>query len=176
MYAKCGDLQTARKSFDTMLERDVSSWNAMISAYAQNGFCKYALHLFWQMKQVIISPNSITLVSVLSACSYGGMLYESFYHFVSMYLDHKIRPELEHYNNMIDLLGRIGTLDLAEIFIRNMPYQPTTISWMIFLSACKYQLDFERATEATCFALELDSNNLAPCVVLTSIYSATGKG
>jgi pentatricopeptide repeat protein len=158
-----------------MLERDVSSWNTIISGYAQNVFCDYALYLFWQMKQAHVSPNNITFVSVLSACSYNGMLYESFSYFASMHLDHTICPQLEHYNNMIDLLARIGSFDLAECFIRNMPCQPTVISWMIFLSACKYHLDFEGASEAACFVLELDSTNFAPSVVLTSIHVATTK-
>lgn len=175
MYAKCGSLQIARKVFDRMLKRDVSSWNVMITGYAQNGLGEDALHLFWQMQQEIVSPNSVTLVSVLSACSHGGLSYEVWNHFASMHPDYGIKPVVEHYNIMIDLLGRVGRLNLAEGLVRNMPCQPTVVSWMTFLGACKYQLDLERATYAANIIFELDPQNLAPYVILANIYAASGQ-
>ncbi|TVU43699.1 hypothetical protein EJB05_10187, partial [Eragrostis curvula] len=39
MYAKCGELQEARRVFDGMPAWDVVSWNTMVSAYSSLGMC-----------------------------------------------------------------------------------------------------------------------------------------
>ena len=51
VYLKCGSMGDARSVFDSMEERDVISWNAMIGGYAQNGNGKEAFELFKQMEQ-----------------------------------------------------------------------------------------------------------------------------
>ncbi|GFP82208.1 pentatricopeptide repeat-containing protein at2g22410 mitochondrial [Phtheirospermum japonicum] len=48
-YANKGDVRNARELFDEMPERDVVSWNTMISAYAKVGDVKTARKLFDQM-------------------------------------------------------------------------------------------------------------------------------
>lgn len=68
-YCKCGLLEDARYLFDEMDNRDLVSWNAMISGYAINLRCKDAIALFFQMGKENLKPNSATLVSLLSACS-----------------------------------------------------------------------------------------------------------
>eukprot|EP00249_Psilotum_nudum_P030929 c44201_g1_i1 orf=41-691(+) len=49
MYAKCGSLEDARRTFERMRRRDVVSWSVMIAAYAQRGHAAEALQLFRQM-------------------------------------------------------------------------------------------------------------------------------
>eukprot|EP01018_Ginkgo_biloba_P020807 Gb_00199 [translate_table: standard] len=69
MYSKCGRVTVARLLFDKMSKRDVVSWNAMIAGYTQNGHANEALNLFHQMQLADITPNSVTMVSMLSACA-----------------------------------------------------------------------------------------------------------
>lgn len=77
MYAKCGNLENARQMFDSMYERNVVSWTAMISGYDQYGLGTEALMLFSQMVKpaaesvAVCQPNQFTLASVISAC--GGL-------------------------------------------------------------------------------------------------------
>ncbi|KAJ3670172.1 hypothetical protein LUZ60_010496 [Juncus effusus] len=75
-YTKGGnDLESARKMFDEMPERDVISWNSIIALYAQNGFSSEALDLYIKMsnnKQV--RYNAVTLSVVLLACGQAGAL------------------------------------------------------------------------------------------------------
>jgi len=49
MYAKCGSIDKARELFGMMPQRNVTSWNAMIARYEQNGFFDKALETFKQM-------------------------------------------------------------------------------------------------------------------------------
>jgi pentatricopeptide repeat protein len=60
MYAKCGDLAAARRVFDGMDNRDVVSWNSMISGYAASGQWREAVELFRQMQAEGAEANSVT--------------------------------------------------------------------------------------------------------------------
>ncbi|KAK2991275.1 hypothetical protein RJ640_024540 [Escallonia rubra] len=71
-YAKCGELDVARKMFDEMPERTVVAWNSMISGYEQNGLAEEAIGLFNMMRDLGFEFDSATFVSVLSACSQLG--------------------------------------------------------------------------------------------------------
>ncbi|XWS45318.1 hypothetical protein CRYUN_Cryun15aG0126100 [Craigia yunnanensis] len=51
MYAKCGSLSDAQKSFDEMSEKDLCSWNTLISWYAKMGMLKEAKKLFDEMHE-----------------------------------------------------------------------------------------------------------------------------
>ncbi|RVW53048.1 Pentatricopeptide repeat-containing protein, chloroplastic [Vitis vinifera] len=74
MYAKCGQVDTARRLFDQMDRRDVVAWSAMISGYSQASRCREALDLFHEMQKANIDPNEITMVSILSSCAVLGAL------------------------------------------------------------------------------------------------------
>ncbi|KAF5735787.1 Pentatricopeptide repeat-containing protein [Tripterygium wilfordii] len=67
-YCKCGFLKEARHLFDEMCDRDLVSWNAMISGYVSCGFYKEAIVLFLDMQRKGLKPNSRTVVQLLLAC------------------------------------------------------------------------------------------------------------
>ncbi|KAL8097536.1 hypothetical protein AgCh_030601 [Apium graveolens] len=73
-YVKAGNFSVALEMFNEMPERSVVSWNSMISGYAQNGFYKEAIEMFRKMQLGDVSPNYVTLVSVLPAVSRLGAL------------------------------------------------------------------------------------------------------
>ena len=58
MYSKCGMLEKAREVFDELAERNVVSWNALISGYAQNGLGDEALKCFRHMQNVGVRPDA----------------------------------------------------------------------------------------------------------------------
>ncbi|XP_057858010.2 pentatricopeptide repeat-containing protein At3g12770 [Cryptomeria japonica] len=68
MYAKCGRVDDARQVFDNISERNVVSWNAMISGYVWNGRANEALEVYHQMQKENVKPNRNTFVSILRAC------------------------------------------------------------------------------------------------------------
>ncbi|KAK1359305.1 pentatricopeptide repeat-containing protein [Heracleum sosnowskyi] len=73
-YVKAGNFSVALDMFNEMPERSVVSWNSMISGFAQNGFYKEAVEMFREMQMGGVSPNYVTLVSVLPAVSRLGAL------------------------------------------------------------------------------------------------------
>ncbi|KAK7290551.1 hypothetical protein RIF29_05056 [Crotalaria pallida] len=72
-YAKCGETGVSRKVFDGMDEKDVFSWNSMISEYAQNGLSGEAFHVFGDMmRSGKVRFNAVTLSAMLLACANSG--------------------------------------------------------------------------------------------------------
>ncbi|KAJ7290856.1 hypothetical protein O6H91_05G071700 [Diphasiastrum complanatum] len=175
MYAKCGCTEDARELFDNMSERDVVSWTAMIAGYAQNGLAREALALFEQMQREGTKPNEVTYVSVLSACAHFGLVDQGRHVFNSMCKNHGVTPTREHYTCMVDLLGRAGCLDDAELFINKMPIQPDSVVWMTLLGAARNHGNAEIGRRAFDCVVKLEPKNAAPYVLLSNIYVVAGR-
>ncbi|OVA14408.1 Pentatricopeptide repeat [Macleaya cordata] len=67
MYAKFGSMEESKKVFNDLNSREIISWNALISGYAQNGLCQEALETFLSAIMDSLQPNHFTFGSVLSA-------------------------------------------------------------------------------------------------------------
>lgn len=68
-YSKAGRLKDVKKLFDKYPERDVISWNTMISCYVREGLPRVALDLFAKMMIDGVKPDEITMISLISACT-----------------------------------------------------------------------------------------------------------
>ncbi|XP_006341113.1 putative pentatricopeptide repeat-containing protein At3g08820 [Solanum tuberosum] len=71
-YARCGFLDDAHQMFDDIPEKNVVSWTAIMTGYIDFGKFKEAIGLFRRSLEMGLSPDSFTLVRVLSACSRVG--------------------------------------------------------------------------------------------------------
>ncbi|KAF9587689.1 hypothetical protein IFM89_004521 [Coptis chinensis] len=175
MYSKCGNLQDARRLFQTMPEHNTVSFNSIIAGYAQHGHGTKSLLMFQKMLELEVLPTSITFVSVLSSCAHTGMVDEGWKYFNMMKEKFGIEPDAEHYSCMIDLLGRAGKLDEAERLIETMPFDPCSISWGALLGACRTHGNVELGAKAASHCLRLEPNNAAPYVMLANIYASAGR-
>ncbi|XP_057826251.2 pentatricopeptide repeat-containing protein At3g26782, mitochondrial [Cryptomeria japonica] len=175
MYAKCGNLGKAQKLFDEMNERTVISWTAMIAGYAMHGHGREALKLFKKMEDSGIRPNQVTFVCVLSACCHAGLAEEGIQYFNKMSDYYNVTPVMEHYNCIVDLLGRAGCLDAAISFINNMPIKPDAAMWGCLLSSCRIHNNIELGEQVAERLFELEPSNSGTYVLLSNIYAAAGK-
>ncbi|KAM2654309.1 hypothetical protein EV2_025828 [Malus domestica] len=73
MYSKCKCVDKALEVFHGIPSKNVISWSSIILGLRTNNRCFEALIFFRQMK-LRLKPNSVTLVSVLSACARIGAL------------------------------------------------------------------------------------------------------
>ncbi|KAF3778988.1 Pentatricopeptide repeat-containing protein [Nymphaea thermarum] len=69
LYGKCGCMHGASLIFNKLPEKDVISWTSMIVGLVQCGHWEDALQLFSKMVLAGVQPNSVTISSVLAACS-----------------------------------------------------------------------------------------------------------
>uniref|UniRef100_A0A1J3FBL4 Pentatricopeptide repeat-containing protein n=3 Tax=Noccaea caerulescens TaxID=107243 RepID=A0A1J3FBL4_NOCCA len=176
MYSKCGMIDVAKRIFDEIgNQRNLCSWNSMISSLATHGKHEEALELYAQMLREGEKPDAVTFVGLLLACVHGGMVVKGKELFKSMEEDHKISPKLEHYGCMIDLLGRVGKLQEAYDLIKTMPMKPDAVVWGTLLGACSFHGNVEIA-EIACEALfKLEPSNPGNCVIMSNIYAANEK-
>ncbi|KAL3817982.1 hypothetical protein ACJIZ3_003887 [Penstemon smallii] len=175
MYSKCGVLGDACKMFVEMSRKDVVTWNAMISGYAQYGVSDKALNLFNDMRNNGIKPDWITFVGVLSACNHAGLVDLGIQYFVKMQKDYGIKLKPDHYTCMIDLLGRAGKLTEAVNLITKMPFEPHPAIYGTLLGACRIHKNLEVAEFASEKLLNLDPTSPAAYVQLANVYAIKNK-
>ncbi|XP_057454159.1 putative pentatricopeptide repeat-containing protein At3g15930 [Lotus japonicus] len=172
MYFKCGNVEKARKTFKEMHQKDKFIWTAMIVGLAINGHGEEALTMFSNMIESSITPDDITYIGVLSACTHAGMVEKGRKFFASMTIQHGIKPNVTHYGCMVDLLSRAGHLKEALDVILNMPVKPNSIVWGSLLGACRVHKNVELAEMAAKQIIELEPENGSVYVLLCNIYAA----
>ncbi|PKU85011.1 putative pentatricopeptide repeat-containing protein At3g23330 [Dendrobium catenatum] len=175
MYAKCGNICVARRIFDAMPSVDMVAWTAMIMGYALHGPAYEALNLFRRMEMENGKPNYVAFVAVLTACSHAGLVDEAQKFFDRMTKDYGITPCLEHYAAVADVLGRAGKVEEAYDFISKMHIKPTSSVWSILLGACRVYKNAELAEKVAKKIFELEPSEIAPHLIMSNIYSASGK-
>ncbi|VVB12282.1 unnamed protein product [Arabis nemorensis] len=172
MYCKCGEIDSARRFFDTVLRKNTVIWNEMIHGYAHNGRGDKAVELYREMISAGQKPDGITFVSVLTACSHSGLVETGIEILSSMQRDHGVEPELDHYICMVDCLGRAGRLEDAESLAEATPYKSSSVIWEILLSSCRVHGNVGLARRVAEKLISLYPQNSAAYVLLSNTYSS----
>ncbi|KAG9452801.1 hypothetical protein H6P81_005705 [Aristolochia fimbriata] len=177
MYSKCGRVEVARKVFDDMQVKNVFSWTSMIDGYGKNGNSEKALKLFLEMRlNDNVKPNYVTFLSALSACGHSGLVPEGWKIFRSMERDYLLKPRMEHYACMVDLLGRAGSLCEALEFIKQMPDKPSSDVWAALLGASRLHGNIEMADLAANELFDLTrSGRPGAYLAFSNALAATGQ-
>ena len=107
-YSECGFLNSARKLFDEMLNRDVVSWNSMIIGYLRGGNLDMALELFRSMEK----RNIITWNSMITGFVQGGRGKEALQLFHEMNLSNdNVKPDKITMASVLSACAYLGAID-----------------------------------------------------------------
>ncbi|XP_058089484.1 pentatricopeptide repeat-containing protein At2g04860 [Magnolia sinica] len=142
MYAKCSDLDAAWLLFGSMIEKSVISWNTMIAAYGQNGSWEEALAVFNQMLSENVVPNSVTIVSLLSA----NVPVDSTHSYA---VKMGLVADISVITSLICIYSRFGNTDAAELLYGLMP-QKNLVSLTAIISGHVEKGDVCLALERFC--------------------------
>ncbi|KAI3804440.1 hypothetical protein L1987_25983 [Smallanthus sonchifolius] len=126
MYAKCGNLNLARKVFNVSY-KDRVSYNTLISAFAHTNSSFESLGLFRELLLRGLEPDAISFSSSLSACAnmaeiktgkeiHGVCVRNIFYN------------NLVVSNSVLDLYTKCGRIDLAQKVFDEIPSKDVA-SW-----------------------------------------------
>ncbi|XP_068304628.1 pentatricopeptide repeat-containing protein At5g15340, mitochondrial [Pyrus communis] len=173
MYAKCGRVDTALKVFEQMYRRNEVTWNALLSGLAMHGRGKLVLNMFPQMLEEA-KPDELTFVALLSACSHSGLVDQGRHYFHNLE-SYGVTPKIEHYACMVDLLGRAGHLEEAEVLIKQMPMPPNEVVLGSLLGSCRIHGKLELGERVLQELVQLDPHNTDYHVLLSNMYSLGGK-
>ncbi|GAB4841431.1 hypothetical protein Ancab_022152 [Ancistrocladus abbreviatus] len=175
MYSKSGDVDAARVVFDNMKERNAVSWTSLLAGYGMHGRGEDALHIFHEMRRAGLSPDGVTFLVLLYACSHSGMVDHGIAFFNEMAKKFRVDPGVEHYACMVDLLGRAGRLDEATKLIQDMPMEPSPIVWIALLSGCRIHKNVELGEYAASRLFKLNSENDGTYALLSNIYASARR-
>lgn len=125
------------------------------------------------MLEAGVAPDEITFVGLLNACPHGGLVNHGFNYFHDMTYEYSIKPSIEHYGCIIDLLSRAGRFPEAIDIINNMKIKPDELVWGSLLSGCRIHRQY-LAEVAIKELLRLDPDNADYTIMLANLYSENG--
>ncbi|RAL50921.1 hypothetical protein DM860_005277 [Cuscuta australis] len=175
MYGKCGELEYVLKMLPEPNTRSRLSWNIMMSTFSRHGLFREAREAFHEMLKYGQKPDNVTFVSLLSACSHGGLVDEGLAHFASMTTDFGVPVAIEHCVCIVDMLGRSGRLAEAEAFIKEMVVPPNDFVWRSLLAACRMHGHAELAKKATDYLLASNPMDDSAHVLYSNVCATSGK-
>ncbi|KAL6201253.1 hypothetical protein ACLB2K_024968 [Fragaria x ananassa] len=175
MYAKCGSMKNAYMVFDKMKNKDVASWNIVITGYGMHGNANEALDMFSHMCEAQIEVDEVTLVGVLSACSHSGLVSEGRELLRQMSSKYSVLPSIERYTCVVDMLGRAGHVEEAFELVQNMPVQAYPVVWRALLAVCRLHRNSDIAKVAAQKLMELDPGHSGNYVLTSNIFVDTGQ-
>ncbi|KAI3930453.1 hypothetical protein MKW92_000726 [Papaver armeniacum] len=156
MYSKCGETLDARKVFQVMA--------------IEIGFGTLSEHVTRKAE-----TRQYYLSRVLSACSRSGSVELGKKYFSSISELHGMKPTLDHYSCLINLLGRPGRMDEAVDLINSLPEEPNYLIWSTLLSVARVNGDIGHAEMAAKHLSELDPLETGPYIILSNMYASAGR-
>ncbi|KAK4262280.1 hypothetical protein QN277_027861 [Acacia crassicarpa] len=154
MYSKCGDIRSARQVFDEMSERDILSWNSIISGYVGNWLFEQAVELSCHMKLEGCGPDIITWNTIMDAYCRMGLCNEA-----SKIFKQIKDPNVISWTTIISGYTNMGKHEIALEIFRDMVNSSTVLpdvdSLSSVLVSCRYSRALERGKEIHGYGIKL---------------------
>ncbi|KAG9447866.1 hypothetical protein H6P81_013994 [Aristolochia fimbriata] len=142
MYAKCGSLFDGVSVFERMPERDVISWNSIISAYSEKGFNQEALDSVRELAQSGLRPDDVTIITSLTVPS-SLLIIREIHAFV-------FRRGFESIsmvgNSLVSAYGQWGRIQDARKIVHNM-IRRDKVTWNSLISIYAQSGFFEESVQ-----------------------------
>ena len=129
MYSSCGNLNAAHMVFERLEEKDLISWNIIITNYAQWKFYRLAILAFLQMRRAGVEPDEFTMGSLLASSE----SLEIVKMFQAVVLKYGLISKVQVSNALVSAFSKHGQIERAyQIF--NYMSSPNLISWNTIIS------------------------------------------
>lgn len=132
LYMKCSHLRQGQQLFESMQDRDLVSWNALVSGFAHNGQLEEAIYFFIRMISVMERPDTITIVSLLQGCASLGALHQGrlIHNFI---IRHELNYCLSMETSLVDMYSKCGDIKTAQKCFDLMQGQDV-VSWSAIIA------------------------------------------
>ncbi|KDP24213.1 hypothetical protein JCGZ_25870 [Jatropha curcas] len=127
------------------------------------------------MLELGVKPDHIIITSVLSACRHAGLVDEGLKIFYSIEKVHGMRPTMEQYSCVVDLLARAGRIDDAYSLVTGMPIEANANVWGTLLGACRVYHEVEIGHAVAEHLFKIEANNIGNYVVLSNLFAADAR-
>ncbi|CAI0389447.1 unnamed protein product [Linum tenue] len=142
MYAKFKSTDESKRAFDELDHREIITWNALISGYAQNGLSQAAIQTFLSAVTEV-KPNQYTFGSVLSAIGAAedvSLRHGKRCHSQIIKLGLNTDPVVS--SALLDMYAKRGSMFESERVFSEAP-QRTQVSWTSMISAYSRHGDYQ---------------------------------
>ncbi|PON99245.1 Tetratricopeptide-like helical domain containing protein [Trema orientale] len=114
MYSRCEDLRHAYTMFQLIEEKNIITWNSMLSGYTHMDRAEEASFLFREMLLSGVEPNYVTIASILPLCARVANLQhgKEFHCYITKREDFK--KYLLLWNAIVDMYARSGKIFEAK--------------------------------------------------------------
>ncbi|KAI4338000.1 hypothetical protein L6164_016356 [Bauhinia variegata] len=109
MYSKCQDLVAAQMAFDEVSERDVATWNALLSGYALCNEIEKIEKLLHNMKRDGFEPNNYTWNSLIAGYVENNHYDSAMQLFTEMQASN-LRPDIYTVGIILTACSRLATV------------------------------------------------------------------
>nr|VDD52582.1 unnamed protein product [Brassica oleracea] len=141
LYMERGSLEDARKVFDGMSERNIVTWNSLVSVLSKKVRVHEMFNLFRKMQEERIGFSWATLTTILPACSrVAALLTGKEIH--AQVVKSSERPDVPLLNSLMDMYGKCGEVVYARSIFDEMLNKDLT-SWNIMLNSYAINGDIE---------------------------------
>ncbi|XP_027173932.1 pentatricopeptide repeat-containing protein At1g31430 [Coffea eugenioides] len=131
-YGVEGSVDSLRKVFDEMRQRDLVSWNVLISGFVRCHKFEDAIGVYTRMRQEAnLKPDEATVVSTLSACTalrnleLGREIHD--------YVSNELELTVIIGNALLDMYSKCGCLNIARQIFDTIPNR-NVICWTSMVS------------------------------------------
>ncbi|KAL0890417.1 hypothetical protein Bca101_014400 [Brassica carinata] len=175
MYGKTGEYNAAESVFSLVSDPDLKCWNSMLGAYSQHGMLEKALSFFEQILQNGLTPDAVTYLSLLVACSHSGSTQQGKFLWNQM-KERGIKAGFKHHSCMVNLLSKAGLVEEAlELIQESLPGNNEAELWRTLLSACVNTRNLQMGLYAAEQILRLDPEDTATYILLSNLYAVKGR-
>ena len=171
-YFKSGRVESAHKVFDELSDKDVISWNSMISGYVANGLGEKGVEIFREMLCLGIGVDLATLVNVLVACADIGnrMLGRAVHGYA---IKACFDSEIKFHNTLLDMYSKCGDL-AAAVQVFEKIGKKSVVSWTSMMAGYVRE---GLSDDAIKIFYKMQTNGISPDIfTVTSILHACACG
>ncbi|XP_072955628.1 pentatricopeptide repeat-containing protein At3g26782, mitochondrial-like [Typha angustifolia] len=169
-YAKCGHLEVAKRTFDSLPERNNVAWTALIGGFALRGCVKESTELFNQMRAKLLTSDQFTLASLISACcSRMSISLGSQLHSLSLKSGYILAVPVS--NALITMYAKCGDVKTAESIFGSMVTRDV-ISWTSMITAYSQMGNVNKASE---FFYNMTTRNVVTWNAMLGAYIQHGN-
>lgn len=133
VYGECGYVDYANRMFELIECKDIISWTSMITCYVHNGLANEAFELLDLMKGANVEPDSVAILSILSAAASLSALIKG--KEIHGFLIRKgFILEGSVVSSLVDMYARCGNLGNA-IKVYNSVSDKNVVLWTTMINA-----------------------------------------
>ncbi|XP_057731259.1 putative pentatricopeptide repeat-containing protein At1g64310 [Arachis stenosperma] len=175
MYSKCGFLHLGTRVFRIMPERNIVSYNSIISGLGLHGCASESFKMFDEMLAKGLMPDEATFCALLCACCHAGLVKDGREIFHRMKDEFHIMAMPEHYVYMVKLLGSAGHLEEAYKLVQSLSEPVDKAILGALLSCCNSSGNSKMAENVAQQLFESNPDDNAYSVMLSNIYAGDGR-